>query len=562
MSTFFKLEDFQSPPSNQLNDNTPQGGKTRALEDFLANMHGSGLQIKGSTTVLPTGSYLPRSTNLNGYNGTKLNFNNARLLVSSGDVDIVAKEIAIHLFPNGELRSYGHAFWILENGYYRIYTEAELRSKILNFVASNVVISTCMLRNGEVCKEKPINPTKFLNDPKFIEQVEDVVRISQEQVEQQWLSTDKKPVEYETIIPTPRGLYNYITNKYYPHDSRLFIHTHCPIDFDGSVTENTPCLLQDFLNQTLIEKEQQDLLFEYVGYLLTGSTRKHAMLLMCGASGAGKGVIAKLIETMIGSANCASRNSKAIFSQFGLAGLEAASVCFLPEFTVEKGNFKPFLEIIKSLTGEDRVMVDKKYKDSVSIKLPCRFVITTNEIPYLTEMSNATKRRMLGLRFYRSVTEMNKDENLIDKLRTPLNLKVFLAKCISGLRRLHYNKWFTFTTAHADLIRIIDLSMNTVKAFADEFLEETGDKRNIIPFKVIYKAYCDYCINNDLDQPKINKWVGKDLRDLYPKMSDAHNHWFQGIGTKRCYTGLTFKPQYMDYLAELLEQFLRTKGNM
>jgi len=526
------------------------------LQSIISGLSESKYKIKGSTKVLTTGSYIPRTTELS--KDEKPSFKNSRLLVSVGDSDIVAKELLDYVFPNKMLRHYGHSFWLLKDGFYQVFSEDLLKHYLLEFISRNVIISQCVMRNGEMSKKTDdnTNPTKFV-DKELIAQLRQMTQISKQQAESQWLSDDSKPIQYNTVIPTIGGLYNFMNGEMYQHDPRLFIHACVPIVPDGT-SKDKPSLFNTFINETLPDKQQQLLLFEYIGMLLTGSTLWQTFLILYGKARSGKTTITKLIETMIGEDNCKSRNADNFTDRFGLEGLDTASVCFLPEFTTGRGQFKKFIERIKAITGDDVIAVENKFGKIQSMRLPTRFVISTNQIPYMTEMSSAIRDRLLCIAFYNSVPRHKKDVTLINKLCQPHELQVLLAHCIEGVKRLYTSGWFTKTIISEDLIDDIDMQMNSTKAFAYECLEFTDDDAVVYPCGALYELYLKYCKENMLDNIRTQNMFTRELKDLHPKLFCKNKTVKKGY-SPRMYHGIAFRPNYFSIARDKFLQHI--KGN-
>lgn len=127
---------------------------------------------------------------------------------------------------------------------------------------------------------------------------------------------------------------------------------------------------------------------------------------------------------------------------------------------------------------------------------------------------------------------------------------------VEGLRRLYLEGWnssIQFINEVAESVDTQISSIGSIRAFANEYLLFTGNKKQWIPFSVVYQAYVNFCNKSDLDT-KTNKWFGKGLKDVFPSLDDTESKRIRGIGSKRCYKGLTFKPEHFEYMNELLQE--------
>lgn len=508
------------------------------------------IRKKHAAAVIRSGTYIPRCELVP---GTVLNFQNSRLLVAKGDGSLLVKELVRTQFSNGQLRSFGSDFWLYCNGLYNKIDSKILMHTLESFIAENVIVDQCLLRNDEM-SEKPssYNPTQFINNS-FMQSLLSETAITDEQEENKWASDDPKPKEYDNVFSTPGGLYNYMTNILYPHDMRMFNRIQIPITPFG-IPSNTPCRYNEFIEEVLPDKDQRDLLHEYMGVLISGDTHWHTFLLKYGVSRSGKGVIDDIITYLVGKNNTASKGCADFIDKNGFETLDTASVCFMPEFTVGKGNFKPFLERIKSVVGRDTVCLNAKYKNLVNIKLPCRFVISTNSLPYVNDMSDALAKRMLTVLFTKSIPEEKQDKFLARKItESEVDRQVVLSHCIEGLRRLYTKGTFTKSKKGSATLAAIDLSLNSVKSFGRNCLQ--FDTLEVLPAKVIYQAYVEYCTAEQFDNIKHPRMFGKDLKDMYPELES----FTKRVNGKvfRCYRGISLDVEWFNTI-EMLQKFVNS----
>jgi len=475
------------------------------------------------------------------------------LLVAKGDADIVAGEV-VKFFEN-RLKATGNLFWLYSSGIYEAVKSEQLCSSLKDFVARNVLLDQCILRNGMLA-EKPDNrnPTSLVNKD-FMQQMLHASLITEQQERNRWISDEPKPIEYQHVLPCPDGLYNYMTGVLYQNDTRMFYRTQLPITPDGRDPYQEGSLYNKFIEEILPDPAQRDLLHEYIGILIAGDTHWQKFLMKYGVAQAGKGVIDHLITYLVGEKNIASKDANDFKGDYAFEGLERASVCFMHEFTATAGNFRGFVDKIKKVVGEDPVSVNAKYMPIVQMKLPCRFVVSTNNMPFSTEMSDALNRRMLPLLFTVEIPEERRDTSLKARLTGPNEIQVLLSHCIQGLKRLNANGKFTEPLSTTELRINIDTQLNNIKAFARDCLRQ-GQAQFAIPCAVVHDAYVEYCLDQDKGQIKIANLFGKDLRDVFPNLVATQRR----VGGKniKVYETLSFVPLYVD-LQKLLNEFFKKK---
>ena len=105
------------------------------------------------------------------------------------------------------------------------------------------------------------------------------------------------------------------------------------------------------------------------------------------------------------------------------------------------------MERLLSITGEDMLTVDRKFRDRGTGKLPTRFVVLSNELPRFHDSSGAIANRLLILQMTESFLG-REDRTLDDRLRA--ELPGILAWALEGLDRLLRNGRFTVPRSSED----------------------------------------------------------------------------------------------------------------
>src|SRR5262249_16435837 len=129
---------------------------------------------------------------------------------------------------------------------------------------------------------------------------------------------------------------------------------------------------------------------DWLGYLLTQDTRQQKMLVIVGPRRSGKGTIARIIRAMIGEENVTGPTLAGLAPNFGLWSLLGKPVAIVSDARLSHRTDSAIVtERLLSITGEDALTVDRKCMEPVTVKLPTRFVILTNELPRLGDSSGA-----------------------------------------------------------------------------------------------------------------------------------------------------------------------------
>jgi hypothetical protein len=134
-----------------------------------------------------------------------------------------------------------------------------------------------------------------------------------------------------------------------------------------------------------------------------GSDHLHKILLLVGPTRAGKGVISRTCGKLIGSANVAGPTLSSLAGDFGLAPLLGKSLAVISDARLSgRGPQVVVLERLLSISGEDYITVNRKYREQWTGQLPTRFMLVSNELPQLGDASAAIANRFVPLLLDRS----------------------------------------------------------------------------------------------------------------------------------------------------------------
>jgi putative DNA primase/helicase len=93
-----------------------------------------------------------------------------------------------------------------------------------------------------------------------------------------------------------------------------------PLDYDPVAPE--PVKWLQFLHQIWPEDEESiAALQEFFGYVLSGRTDLHKIMLLIGPTRSGKGTIARVLERLLGKGNVAGPTLASLGTNFGLSPL-------------------------------------------------------------------------------------------------------------------------------------------------------------------------------------------------------------------------------------------------
>ncbi|QDU76432.1 hypothetical protein Pan97_34810 [Bremerella volcania] len=141
----------------------------------------------------------------------------------------------------------------------------------------------------------------------------------------------------------------------------------------------------------------------FVGYCLTELTNQQKFLLWSGPKRSGKSLGAKMIQLAVGKHLVASTSLLSLAGSHGMASMVGHRLAVLAdERRLSRQTAAEVLPRILSITGEDYVPINQKYREEYAARLSTRLLILSNETSPLLDEADALTSRMLLLRTRRS----------------------------------------------------------------------------------------------------------------------------------------------------------------
>ncbi|MFD0657189.1 DNA primase family protein [Thermocatellispora tengchongensis] len=203
------------------------------------------------------------------------------------------------------------------------------------------------------------------------------------------------PDDETPVVATRNGLLNVATRTLHPHTPEFFNLVSVPFDYDPTATAPT---WTTFLNQIWPEDPSSiAALQEWFGYVISGRTDQQKILLMVGPPRSGKGTIGRILAALVGKGNMAGPTLASIATNFGLSPLLGKPLAVISDARLAGREGHQVVERLLTISGEDTIDVDRKYKDPWTGKLPTRIMIMSNELPNFGDASGAIVRRFVVL---------------------------------------------------------------------------------------------------------------------------------------------------------------------
>ncbi len=229
---------------------------------------------------------------------------------------------------------------------------------------------------------------------------------------------------------------------------------------------------------------------EFFGYCLTTDTSLQRALLVYGRPRSGKGTLARVLKTLVGTiaSPTVDNYAKGGFQLKRLIG-KSVAVTWDAKFTARV----PFnaVERIKSIIGEDDVQIDRKYLDPWEGKLVCKLVFIANEQPTFPDASGAIGSKFVILK---TATSWIGAEDFAKEKALYEELPGILLWSLAGWHRLQEQGKFTETAKSREMTDDLERNASPVKQFLEDDLviditrwQKSAD---------IYEAYTRWCWAN------------------------------------------------------------------
>jgi putative DNA primase/helicase len=427
----------------------------------------------------------------------------------------------------GELtfRHWRGGWWVWRQSHWREIDDREMRSMLYRYTENATYVNA----KGKVVPWAP-NRSRIGN---LAEALSAVTLLAADIDQPTWLDGRVSG----TIVATANGLLDVEHQQLHPHSPLFFNQTAVPFDYDPDV--RPPYKWLSFLAELWSEDEAAgNALGEWFGYVLSGRLDLHKILLVVGPTRGGKGVIARILGALVGQQNVAGPTLSSLGGEFGLAPLLGKTLAVISDARFVGKNGNVVVERLLSISGEDSLTVNRKYRDQWTGKLPCRLHIVSNELPRLRDASAAIIGRIIVLMLSRSwlgQEDHSLEVSLLDELPGILNW------ALAGLHRLTVVNRNTFTRVSAadEVIATMRDLASPVAAFVRERCEVGGSDCEI-GVEHLYTDYKGWAENNG--HAKSSKQVfGRDLHAAFPTIRIKRLGTEQSGKRRRNYVGLKLK---------------------
>ena len=284
-------------------------------------------------------------------------------------------------------------------------------------------------------------------------------------------------------------------------------------DYDPNVSKPRKWL--EFLDAIWCDDDQsKDTLQEWFGYVLTQNTRLQKILLLIGPPRSGKGTIGRVLRELIGYFNVAGPTVSSLGGEFGLQQLLNQMLALISDARLNgKGSNNIIIERLLSISGEDPLTINRKFLPPITVQLPTRIMIMSNELPDMKDPSGAIAKRYLVLTLKTSWFG-KEDIALFD----PLNKELpgILLWALQGLHRLEQTGFFLQPESSLETVNELEAMTSPIKAFVMERCIIKPQAR--IKVQILFDKWREWCSDTGYPNSGNIQSFGKNLKVAYPSI--------------------------------------------
>jgi len=263
------------------------------------------------------------------------------------------------------------------------------------------------------------------------------------------------------------------------------------LPFDYNPDARSP-IFEAYLNKVQPDKNRQNILAEYIGYLfIRSSTLKlEKTLLLYGTGANGKSVFFEVINAMLGGdENVSSYSLQNLTNDNGYFRAMIANK--LVNYASEI-NGKLEASIFKQLVSGEPVDARLPYGKPFTLTDYAKLIFNCNELPKDTEQTNAFFRRFLIVPFELTIPEAEQDKELPKKI-IQSELSGVFNWVLDGLRRLITQKKFTHSEAVNKQLEDYKKHSDSVQMFLENesYVKAVNENISLNEFFRNYKEYCN-----------------------------------------------------------------------
>jgi putative DNA primase/helicase len=351
-----------------------------------------------------------------------------------------------------------------------------------------------------------------------------------------WVVVRSGPRSKALHIAVANGLLDVETRELIDHTPAFFNLASVPFAYDPEAAE--PKRWLEFLADLWPDDADSiSALQEFFGYVISGRTDLQKMLLLVGPTRGGKGTIVRILTLLVGSANVAGPTLSSLATNFGLAPLIGKPLAVISDARLGGSNIHQVVERLLSISGEDTLTVDRKFREPWTGRIGARIVVLSNELPNFGDQSGAIVGRFVALVLTKSwlgKEDVSLERSLVAEAPGILNW------ALAGLARLDDRGRFTEPTSSVEAVITMRDTASPTSAFVRDLCEVGSG--NMVSVDSLWSAWKTWAEDNGMTRPGTKQVFGRNLRAVIPGLKVIRPRSDED-GRERQYAGLKLKAQ-------------------
>ena len=234
------------------------------------------------------------------------------------------------------------------------------------------------------------------------------------------------------------GSLNLKTMSLVKHDWKDYFRYVLPYDYNPGA--DCP-MFRRYLDEVMPEKEAQDVLAEYIGWLFIPELKLEKILFLYGSGCNGKSVFVEIVEALVGKDNVSHESLSDLCGEYGANSRANLSGKLLNTCSdVAPNAFAG--DLFKRLASQEPISMKTLYKDVITTDEYARMLFCLNELPRTNDISNGFYRRFLIAPFQVEIPKARINPELSRKIIAQ-ELPGIMNWVLEGRKRLVTDKRFT-----------------------------------------------------------------------------------------------------------------------
>lgn len=251
-----------------------------------------------------------------------------------------------------------------------------------------------------------------------------------------------------------------------------------------------------FKSITCNDEGIEKLLYECVGSCLCRTAKLQKAFIFKGEGRNGKGVLAKIIEKLLGEKQCSHEHLEQLSGSRlgGKTTIKALMGC-TANIVPDQGQPRYVnTSLIKSIIAGDTISVEQKREGKIEFEPYATMIFLVNDVIDFKETGLAIKDRFIVINFNAVFTDENNNRNIniAEELCQPLELQIIATRAIQAFSEVLKNGKFTIPSSVEEETKRYFLDCNST----EEFCELFPIKEIIIKSKY-YDEYRKWCNRNN-----------------------------------------------------------------